>query len=337
MLIQAPAIDGQVSYRVTAESNSGNSDPSNVVTVVPNPAVDYDTDDDGLIEVSNLEQLNAMRWDLDGSGAADTAGNAQSHGAAFPGAALVMGCASLTCTGYELTADLDFEDAGSYASGSVNTSWTSGTGWEPIPSFNTLFEGNGHTISNLFIDRPSTDGVGLFTSVTSGSGNGIYRVGIVDADVTGQHTVGALVAFPASAVRFSYSSGRVTGQQNVGGLIGRSQTGAATAIYSTAAVTGTNAVGGLVGLNEGAITAGYATGRVSGTDDVGGLVGRLGATGFAGTVVASYARGSVTGTTDTGRAGGTGPERHGHQQLLPTAFAAPLRHRQRRRRQRQRG
>ena len=33
-----------------------------------NATVDYDADNDGLIEVSNLAQLNAVRWDLDGNG-----------------------------------------------------------------------------------------------------------------------------------------------------------------------------------------------------------------------------------------------------------------------------
>lgn len=31
-------------------------------------AVDYDADDDGLIEIEWLEQLDAVRWDLDGDG-----------------------------------------------------------------------------------------------------------------------------------------------------------------------------------------------------------------------------------------------------------------------------
>ena len=33
--------------------------------------VSYDSDGDGLIEIDNLAQLNASRWDLDGDGAAD--------------------------------------------------------------------------------------------------------------------------------------------------------------------------------------------------------------------------------------------------------------------------
>ena len=32
---------------------------------------DYDTDNDGLIEVDSLAKLNAMRWDLNGDGVVD--------------------------------------------------------------------------------------------------------------------------------------------------------------------------------------------------------------------------------------------------------------------------
>ncbi|MDE0318878.1 MAG: hypothetical protein OXI97_03275 [Acidimicrobiaceae bacterium] len=93
----------------------------------PPPVVDYDTDDGGLIEISSLAQLNAVRWDLDGDGAADVypAGRdgytghdpdgATKHAAAFPNAAVRMGCPSAGCDGYELTADLDFDTNGNRA------------------------------------------------------------------------------------------------------------------------------------------------------------------------------------------------------------------------------
>lgn len=42
-----------------------------------------------------------------------------------------MGCAE-GCRRYELTRDLDFKSAGSYASGAVNETWTSRSGWLPI-------------------------------------------------------------------------------------------------------------------------------------------------------------------------------------------------------------
>ena len=36
--------------------------------------IDYDTDDDGLIEVGSLSMLNATRWDLDGNGESTDSG-----------------------------------------------------------------------------------------------------------------------------------------------------------------------------------------------------------------------------------------------------------------------
>ena len=77
---------------------------------------DYDGDNDGLIAVASPAQLNAIRWDLDGDGAADDTANQASYAAAFPNAAAGMGCPSNRCTGYELTANLDFSGTG-WASG----------------------------------------------------------------------------------------------------------------------------------------------------------------------------------------------------------------------------
>ena len=59
--------------------------------------VDYDTDDNSLIEVANLAQLNAMRWDLDGDGSSDNSG----YAGADPNAADAMGCPESRCWGYE--------------------------------------------------------------------------------------------------------------------------------------------------------------------------------------------------------------------------------------------
>ena len=55
-------------------------------------AVDYDGDDNGLIEIKWLEQLNAIRWDSDGDGIVNEGGNEEAYWAAFPGAVEGMGC-----------------------------------------------------------------------------------------------------------------------------------------------------------------------------------------------------------------------------------------------------
>ena len=121
--------------------------------------VDYDADDDGLIEIEWLEQLDAVRWDLDGDSIVDDDANAEHYSVAFPGAVEGMGCAE-GCRGYELTRDLDFKSAGSYASGAVNSKWTNGNGWLPIgvskyEVFEATFEGNRHTVANLYVNHRS--------------------------------------------------------------------------------------------------------------------------------------------------------------------------------------
>ena len=131
---------------------------------------DYDTDDDGLIEVSNLDQLNVMRYDLDGNGS-PSSGNESSYAAAFPGAVSGMGCPS-TCTGYELTADLDFDTNGDGRTDITGDAyWNDGVGWHPIGSvddpFDATFHGNGHLVSNLFINH---DGTGYSTALFGGIG-----------------------------------------------------------------------------------------------------------------------------------------------------------------------
>ena len=79
----------------------------------------YDTDGDRLIEVSNLDQLDAIRYDLDGDGRLDSDGDANKYGGAFPtsGTEKVW---EIPCNGYELTRSLDFDNADSYGSGAVN-------------------------------------------------------------------------------------------------------------------------------------------------------------------------------------------------------------------------
>ena len=94
----------------------------------------YDTDGDKLIEISYLEQLDAIRYDPDGNGAADVTGDAAAYAAAFPVTDGNLVCTS-GCIGYELDTSLDFTQTASYRSGAINALWlssTSGSGWTPI-------------------------------------------------------------------------------------------------------------------------------------------------------------------------------------------------------------
>ena len=267
---------------------------------------DYDTDDDGLIEIATLEQLNALRHDLDGNGETDVPADWMLYFEAFHDAQEGMGCAH-GCAGFELMADLDFDDPGSYASGAVDQGWSrsdGGTGWEPIGTgspdyaFSAPFDGNGETIANLFINRPDTNNVGLFGYARYGP---IRNLGLTDVDITGNNSVGGLVGRyrnyvvqSSGGVRASYATGRVSGQDSVGGLVGRSSY-PIRHCYAAVDVTGSRVVGGLVGsLGLYDVDSSYATGKVSGATSVGGLVGVTGSL-----IVASYATGAVSGEGGT--------------------------------------
>ena len=290
---------------------------SPVLTVV-SPR-DYDQDDDGLIDVGTLAQLDAIRYDLDGDGAVTDDANtadvdeADAYYNAFPNPVTGMGCPLAdhdsdpntdpqpVCTGYELTANLDFDENGDSSITSADAAyWNGGAGWAPIGDntnrFAATFEGNGNAISNLFISRGATDYVGLFGAVASGSA--VRNLGVADASVTGHDYVGALAASNQGRVSASWASGSVTATDDaVGGLVGWNE-GVVVASYSSASVTATGDstnAGGLVGYNtaSASILASYATGPVSGVTQVGGLVGR---NAGGAVITASYSTGAVSGS-----------------------------------------
>ncbi len=286
--------------------------------------VSYDTDSDGLIEINTLAQLNAIRWDLDGDGTVDNGTNRVAFTTAFPDAAAGMGCAAIdhdghsatpdvpVCTGYELKADLDFDTDGDGAVDAADEYWHSGAGWRPIGSSGTAnefiatFEGNGHTVTRMYINR-SSGRIGLFGVV--GNAGRVRNVGVLEVSVTGSSRgiiVGGLAGKNAGIITASYVTGSVkstgTGSSEVGGMVGRNggpgDSGSSiVASYATASVMGSSfqgRVGGLAGYNYGSIRASYATGAVTGTGSsagVGGLVGHHN----GGSIWVSYATGSVTG------------------------------------------
>ena len=159
-----------------------------VVSPVGAQSTDYDTDNNGLIDIRTLAQLNAMRWDLNGDGAvADS--DTMNYNAAFSTAAAGMGCPSTGCSGYELKADLDFdENDDDTITAADPTYWNNGDGWLPIGTYTGRFKGNNQTVSNLFIRRASTNRVGLFQEVSGA----ISGLGLKNVDVRGFERVGGV-------------------------------------------------------------------------------------------------------------------------------------------------
>ena len=284
---------------------------------------DIDDDNDGLIEIHTIDDLHEMRHQLDGSGKKQNAGDAKD----------TTGCPRLGCLGYELARSLDFNDVNSYRDYRINTKWTvanyadnTDRGWHPLPGFSAVFNGNGHIISNLQINRVNHNDAGLF-GVLELTGR-IEHVELVYPNVRGQSNVGGLVGQNKGVISNSYvrdydtnpSSRDATKlieaiEGSVGGLVGRNN-GAMNnigyVINSGAVINvqikehtsdaGINAnAGGLVGFNtNGAeIHNSYARGAVKGPCGVGGLTANNHSTDNVdpdrnSKIINSYARGTVT-------------------------------------------
>jgi len=175
------------------------------------------------------------------------------------------------------TADIDASDT---------QNWNGGAGFDPIGSdwdygFSGSYNGDNHTISDLFINRPEEELIGLFGIIYYGAE--VNNLGVVDAVITGNTYNGGLVGYNDGTITNCYSTGNISGNNWTGGLVG-SNGGTINNSYSTGSVTGSSGTGGLVGYNyEGTITNCYSTGSVTGSSGTGGLVGIN-----YGTVINSY-------------------------------------------------
>lgn len=233
---------------------------------------------------------------------------------------------------YRMIADLDQlqamneDPAGNYAlvadiDASASSTWNGGAGFLPVgdmtTAFTGAFDGLGHAISGLVINRPSTDDVGLFGTFSSAT---LRNVRLLDSNISGRtgsgtlggtgsatvsnvHARGGLVngntgnaaggligGFMGGSLQNSYAAVTVQGVGANGGLIGQALGGTVTNVYATGAVSssgsgGSAYAGGLIGyLASSTISNSYATGAVSGNSPKGGLIGGK----TSGTVTASY-------------------------------------------------
>ena len=97
-----------------------------------------------------------------------------------------------------------------------DTYWNSGSGWDPIGSFSAkfgaIFDGGGHTISNLSINRPSASEVGLFGYI--GRGGQVRRMSGCSMLTCRGAVLSMSVRWPDRAkavISTSYATGTVKG------------------------------------------------------------------------------------------------------------------------------
>ncbi len=272
--------------------------------------VDYDIDNDSLIEVSDLGQLDAMRWDLDGDGAVDSAGGDTVYANAYFNPVGGMGCPSKGCDGYELTTDLNFDTNGDGKTDVAGDRfWNNGEGWEPIggsssgsDQFETDIAGNGHVIRNLFIDRTGVSNarMGLLGGVIDSAE--VSNLGLDSVNISGYRNVGALAGVFDGKISGVFVTGDIEGHEIVGGIVG-SFHGSISESYFDGVVSGDSSVGGLAGVATPVSITGheinnsYATGTVRGGDLAAGLVAHmgLGVNGGLNSIDNSYSTAEVTG------------------------------------------
>jgi hypothetical protein len=185
--------------------------------------------------------------------------------------------------------------------------------------FTGVLDGNDHEIHNLAINvpwslypTPNGDYFGLIAQI--GEQGQVKRLGLQNVSIDAQGFVGGLTGENRGTIVSCYSSGRVSGRDHVGGLVGGQYMGAIASCHSAGSVTGWQ-VGGLVGLLwTGTVSSCYSTASVvkhGQSSDIigyfdygGGLVGR----NWAGAISCCYASGDVTADVLAGGLVGTNNE-----------------------------
>lgn len=147
-------------------------------------------------------------------------------------------------TNFKLTTDLDLSESN----------------WEPIGTdthpFSGIFDGGGHVIKSLTIDRDETDYIGLFGYATEAT---IYNMYLENPKVWGRDYVGTVIGYASNNTHLTDL------------LVIRSRSDEASAVYAKSGSSG-----GIVGrANDGTIERCMFRGMIYGTGWTGGIAGNI--------------------------------------------------------------
>ncbi len=185
----------------------------------------YGVNTNPVYEISTIEDLYSMRKDL--------AGN------------------------YTLMNDLDFNSVDSYNNSNNKVSLTSGYGWIPVGNdsvyFTGSFNGNGHVIKNLYINR-NISNVGLFGRVNGNNTKNIEQLGLENVNITGGTYTGGIVGrLGFTTIKNCYATGSINSTNYAAGGIAGWVSGNSTTkttienSYSTTDVAADYYAGGVAG------------------------------------------------------------------------------------------
>ena len=198
-----------------------------------------DGDGDGYLDIGTAEELYAF--------------------------AALVGSDSSACG--ELTADIMVNEGVVSPYGVLHADSAELRVWTPIGAeegFLGSFQGNGHTVSGLYLSDDSASQVGLFGWI--GSGATVQNVGVIDSYFYGAQDVGGVAGQNDGSIIACYAKGCFSGDERIGGVAGRNG-GTITDCYSYAWIRGGSDVGGVAGSNDGTTTNCYYWSESVGTDD----------------------------------------------------------------------
>jgi len=197
--------------------------------------------------------------------------------------------------------------------------------WVPIGNnqhkFSGVLNGNGHTISNLYINNGALEYQGLFgctsyaticnLTINSGSINAKNNCGAIvgyfengkiencinNIGVTGSNNIGGIIGWDnnVAGIENCINTGNIRGNTSVGGVTGKHQAnGTVKKCGNIGTITGNQQIGGIVGTSmDSSIESTYNKGIISvSVNQGGGIVGYCTETG----ILYSYNTANVTGS-----------------------------------------
>ena len=162
-------------------------------------------------------------------------------------------------------------------------------GWLPIGNNNSgfrgKFNGNGHTISNLWINRPNTDYIGLFGYISTSAD--IQNLKLENADYVGKDYVGGFVGYcnNANSITSCAFNGKISGNDYIGGICGYNFNDnydmTISDCFTYSHIKGRDYIGGICGYNKvynnnrlrSSVSDCISYNNIDGRDYIGGIYG----------------------------------------------------------------
>ncbi|MFO7810456.1 MAG: T9SS type A sorting domain-containing protein [Candidatus Delongbacteria bacterium] len=154
--------------------------------------------------------------------------------------------------------------------------WNTGEGWEPIDDFEGVYNGDGYKITNLFINRPNNNEVGLFSDSGYGGSKNKQDSGTIEnliienGNITGHNLTGSVIGSGSRMNNIKCHNISIEGNDHLGGIAGKGY------VFSNCRfegfISGNNRIGGITSFAA-ELTNCYTDINISGNDYVGGMVG----------------------------------------------------------------